>query len=223
MKNLLNWNFKSGNVQSVTNSTDFLSSESVILCAGTPRYDDMENPQAELIPVGLIQNATVSQNKQIQQLFEIGSREPVFIPGRTVVQVAVSRILFDGESLMRALYSNANPDFADSVFKGEGDDRAPGLPYTTAGNSSKFFINLAAEFFNRPMGLAFILEDMDNDEAGTSRYGGFYLENCRIQSHQFSVASQQTILLENIGLRTSKLIPIHVSDQISPDKVQTEV
>ena len=46
-------------------------------------------------------------------------------------------------------------------------------------------------------------------------YGGFYLENCYIQSHQLSIAGQQTILVENCGLRCSRVIPINRSDELT--------
>lgn len=47
---------------------------------------------------------------------------------------------------------------------------------------------------------------MKNMEGQT--YGGCYLEECFIQAHQFSIASQQTVLLENCSLRAAKLTPL---------------
>ena len=207
------WKFKEGHVQSVPEGGDFLSSESCVICAGAPQIpDNIQN----VVPIGLVQNATVTQNKQIQQLYEIGSRQPIFIPGRTVVQAALSRILFDGPSLMRAVYkvyngSNIITDTSVPVDSAVNPENAPGSPYKTDDNEqAKFYINLASEFFNRPLGLAFFLNDMQDQE-----YGGFYLENCYIQSHQLSIAGQQTILVENCGLRCSRVIPINRSDELT--------
>ena len=109
------WSFNEGHVQAVPESGDFLSSESVVICAGPSTVPSDVN---DIVPIGLVQNATVTQNKQIQQLYEIGSRQPIFIPGRTVVQAALSRILFDGPSLMRALYKIVQP--SGSAQEGEG-------------------------------------------------------------------------------------------------------
>jgi len=143
------------------------------------------------------------------------------------VQAAMSRILFDGPSLMRALYkiyhlSDSqittqpwfNPDAGDAV----NDANAPGRPFeeNSGATQAKFFVNLASEFFNRPLGLAFFLNDMQDQE-----YGGFYLENCYIQSHQLSIAGQQTILVENCGLRCSRVIPINRSTDT--DDIDTDV
>jgi len=47
---------------------------------------------------------------------------------------------------------------------------------------------------------------MKNMEGET--YGGCYLEECFVQAHQFSIASQQTVLLENCSIRAAKLTPL---------------
>tara|TARA_Y100001937_G_scaffold21799_1_gene30807 strand:- start:20893 stop:21585 length:693 start_codon:yes stop_codon:yes gene_type:complete len=201
------WKFKEGHVQSVPEGGDFLSSESCVICAGP---NTIPETIQNVVPIGLVQNATVTQNKQIQQLYEIGSRQPIFIPGRTVVQAALSRILFDGPSLMRAVYkiyngSNIITDQSVPVDSGTNPENAPGNPYVTDDDQqAKFYINLASEFFNKPLGLAFFLNDMEDEN-----YGGFYLENCYIQSHQLSIAGQQTILVENVGIRCSRVVPIN--------------
>lgn len=67
--------------------------------------------------------------------------------------------------------------------------------------------------FNHPMGLAFLFKNMEG-----GNYGGVFLEECFIQAHQFSIASQQTVLLENCSLRAARVIPISV-DSIPGDTV----
>jgi len=203
------WDFANENVQNITDMGDFLSSESVVIFSGPPKY----GTNTDLVPIGLVQNVQVSQNKQMQQLFEIGSRQPFFIPGRTIVQVGISRVLFDGPSLMRALYTSANAE-GTAVFNGAtvptDADQAekPTMPFTGGDGSTpttdgKFFINLASKFFNSPTGLGFMLHDMANDS-----YGGFYCENCYFQTHSFSLAGQQTVLLENVGIRCGRIVPL---------------
>ena len=202
--NFLDWDFANSNVQNITDMGDFLSSESVVVFSGPPTYANSDN----LIPIGLVQNVQVSQNKQMQQLFEIGSRQPFFVPGRTIVQVGISRVLFDGPSLMRALYTKGD----ESAVTFNGADvptdatqaELPSSPFTNApATDGEFFINLASKFFNSPTGLGFMLHDMDNEP-----YGGFYLENCYFQTHSFSLAGQQTVLLENVGIRAGRIVPL---------------
>jgi len=196
------WNFLDGNVQDISDGSDFLSAESTVICAGPAILRD--DKIQDVRPVGLVQNAQITQNKQIQQLFEIGSREPFFIPGRTLIQLGMSRVLFDGASLMRALYEVSIDESTDNYS--QDDNVSPTEPYGPT-RSGAFYMNLASEFFNRPLGLAFILHDGQN-----KKYGGFYLEKCYIQTHGMSMAGQQTVLLENVGIRASTLIPLDYNE-----------
>jgi len=230
VKNLQEWinKFTSDHAQPLdTTSGDFLSSEAVVLLSGPPKLDTAVTP-TNLIPIGLVQNVQVTQAKQIQQLFEIGSKLPFFIPGRTTVQVGMARVLFDGPSLMNALYvynkggdplyipsisgdvatatSNPGEPFENSSSVGgelEIGTLSNGLAYND--KAAEFFINLASEFFNKPLGLGCVLYDMQQQA-----YGGFYLEECYIQSHRFSASAQQTVLMEDVGIRCTALRPLDI-------------
>ena len=228
VKTLQTWieKFTSDHTQPLdTTAGDFLSSESVVLLSGPPKLDTAITP-TNLIPIGLVQNVQVTQAKQIQQLFEIGSKLPFFVPGRTTVQVGMARVLFDGPSLMEALYvSQEGGNLYIPAITGDVGTATsnPGEPYNTAGedpvlvgttaggfdtsNNAEFFINLASEFFNKPLGLGCVLYDMQQQA-----YGGFYLEECYIQSHRFSASAQQTVLMEDVGIRCTALRPISIDE-----------
>ena len=219
-KQLDQWDFLKGKVQDLGSNGDFLSSESVVICSGPPQEPGKD--YANVIPIGLTQNIQVNQSKQIQQLFEIGSREPYFVPGRTLVQAGLSRILFDGSSLLKAVYLRSDgsdigvpqekagtPDFEGTYVANDKDEPGEGFGATSVDapgipdSGSDFYINLASGFFNQPLGLAFIMKDKDGEN-----YGGFYLENCYVQTHSISLAGQQTVLIENVGMRCSRVVPI---------------
>jgi len=234
VKTLNQWveKFSSDHAQPLdTTAGDFLSSEAVVLLSGPAKYDAALTA-ANLIPIGLVQNVQVTQAKQIQQLFEIGSKLPFFIPGRTTVQVGMARVLFDGPSLMNALYvwsndgSNLYVPSISEIDTPTSDPTAPfdGTPVTVGDSSAilvgstsngfdqqattgEFFINLASEFFNKPSGLGVVLYDMQQQA-----YGGFYLEECYIQSHRFSASAQQTVLMEDVGIRCTALRPLSISE-----------
>jgi hypothetical protein len=229
VKTLQTWidKFTSDHAQPLdTTAGDFLSSEAVVLLSGPPKLDSAITP-TNLIPIGLVQNVQVTQAKQIQQLFEIGSKLPFFIPGRTTVQVGMARVLFDGPSLMQALYvyNNGGSELYIPAISGDVGTATsnPGQPFNTAGedpvvigtkeggfettNNAEFFINLASEFFNKPLGLGCVLYDMQQQA-----YGGFYLEECYIQSHRFSASAQQTVLMEDVGIRCTALRPISIDE-----------
>ena len=68
-------------------------------------------------------------------------------------------------------------------------------------------LEIASEFFNKSLGLGCVLYDMQQQA-----YGGFYLEECYIQSHRFSASAQQTVLMEDVGIRCSALKPISIDE-----------
>lgn len=219
-KNLSEWHAgmldKAVQSNFTVNGADFLSSETVALCSGPAKLGN--SSITSLIPIGLVQGAQVSQQKQIQQIFEIGARTSNFLPGRTITSASISRILFDGPSLMYALYVKDNGNLTQDMPNNQNTGDWPTNPINqgaagiSLGNSAdnnananpgQFFINLASSFFNKPLGLGFIFYDGEKNP-----YGGFYLEDVYIQAHNISIASQQTVLMENASLRCSALKPL---------------
>ena len=228
-KNLKDWRdeFLETHVQpdETTTGSNFLSGESVALVSGPADLENGVIISSDLVPVGMVQNAQVSQGKQIQQLFEIGSRKPFFVPGRTQVQASISRILFDGPSLFYVLYRSTTEGASSvpspSEFGSTATDEIinPTNPYPEDGsiqdrletdgdiqsyaNPGRFWSNLRSEIFNKPMGLGFVMFDMEGDP-----YGGLYLEQAYIRNHNMSVSAQQTILLENVSIIASQVRPL---------------
>ena len=198
---ITNWadNFGPNHVQPLDGlfgkGTGYLSSESIVVCAAAASYGLITDTLIDALhPIGLVENAAVQQSKQLQQLFEIGSRRPFFVPGRVQISATLARVMFNGPSLLKVIYSNIDTSASGANFTVNDDDQ-PG--------EGNFYINLASEFFNHPLGLAFLARDMDK-----GGYGGFFLEECFVQGHQFSVAAQQTVLLENCSLRAAAIHPI---------------
>ncbi|MBC8410394.1 MAG: hypothetical protein H8E12_16980 [Rhodobacteraceae bacterium] len=204
---LENWtdNFGPNHVQPLDGlygkGTGYISSESVIVCSATASYAESTQDMIEsLTPIGLVENAAVQQSKQLQQLFEIGSRRPFFVPGRVQISATLARVMFNGPSLMKTVYQNVTPPLEEQIRTNTVTvDDLPGPV------GEDFYINLASEYFNHPLGLAFLIRDMDK-----GGYGGFFLEECFIQGHQFSLAAQQTVLLENVSLRAAAIQPISI-------------
>jgi hypothetical protein len=201
-KTLVNpeWDFKKSHVQEdLSVGEHLINSESIVLCAGPNTVASANNANLldQLYPIGLLESAAVIQNKQIQQLFEIGSKKSFVIPGRTRIQVGLSRVIFNGDSLMGALYRGVTA--ATGATSDDAGD-APGTS-TTATTSNdveiqgNFWMNLTSDFFNKPLGLAMLFADSDSDYITM-----VYFENCMIQSHQMTVGANQTVVMENANL-----------------------
>ena len=227
LKKLEQWSntFKEQRVQSHNlEAGDFLSSETAVIVSGPRNITGDEIP--DLVPIGLAQNFNVNQGKQIFTFNEIGSSKPFMIPGRTRTSANVSRILFDGPSLMYVMSLSAKSgqpvemrDVPQNVGGTDGTliEDVPGLQWSGAseegvvtlsesGNQSmpgQFFINLRSSFFNRPLGLGVVLYDNESEP-----YGGFYLEECYINGHNMSLASQSVVIMENVSLFATNLVPL---------------
>ena len=221
--NLGDWRFKTGHAQENLDIladgklVDFISAESIVLCAGPATYGAGVS-LTDLIPIGLCDSVGLQQNTNIIQLFEVGSRLPYLIPGRTVSQLQLNRVVFNGDSLMGALTRKNQEDW--KILDGRD---APGEDFvttTTAGGTSTsvsatngaFLLNLASSFFKKPFGLAILVQDSDTDSNTASGGGqwvsGTYAENCYIQSHQMNVQGQQFIVMESALVRLTNLVPM---------------
>jgi len=224
--------WKDKNVQDLNSTYDFVSSESTLLVSGPAEYtapvEDGQTVRSDigpdtLIPVGLVQNASIAQNKQIQQLNEVGSRQLFTIPGRAYAQANIARILFDGPSLLFALSTYYNTEGSDELCIPNVQKNSPGDPtkeYPATSNDvdgvtvidqadstiGGFWGNLGSSVFNKPLGLGFVFLDTESEF-----YGGVYLEKCYIASYNIGISAQQTILLENVSLRATRVRPIKLN------------
>jgi len=230
--------FKTKHVQAdvFIGGQNFVSAESIALCARVWDSTSTEAPElrfegdefggptslgkiGDFVAIGLVQNVNIQQNKNIQQLFEIGSKLPYFIPGRTVVQANIGRILLNGDSLMKMLYpaedavTASDNKITDTEKRQEDYDGGLGTKpgggmASIAGKprTNQFFINLASGFFNLPLDLMMLIMDSEKDPVG-----GVILGQCYIQSHQMAVQAQQTVVAENITLRCAQLHPLSAS------------
>lgn len=177
--------------------TDYVNGENVVLAAGPPTTT-REGWADSVFPIGLVQNASIAQSRQLQQLFELGSRESYMIPGKTFVNLTLSRVLINGPNLLKAMYAST---YEGSVA-GDGDiGSAPA--YLSAEGTGDFWIDMASEVFARPIGLMLYMLDTEKDA-----YAASYIEKCYIQSHQMSLTAQQTLILENVQIRGTRVRPI---------------
>lgn len=218
---LTDWTFKTTHVQpndvldAEGGLKSFVSAESVVLAAGPAAY-----PAAGLgvlTSIGLCDSVSVQQNKNLIQLFELGSKLPYIFPGHTFIQLSLNRVVFNGDSLLGVLSNSLEP-FDESVSDSTDLPGFPAEADTTTGTdqvTGNFYLNLASSFFNKSFGLGIFIQDSDIAlNSGINGEGqwvsGFYAENCMVQSHQMAVQGQQYIVMENAVIRCTNLRPIDV-------------
>lgn len=212
-KSLSEWDFKTKHVQPDVGfpRQDYVSSESVVLCAAAPPWvrevadENLTLSTVHFIPIGLITGVGLQQNKQVQNMNEVGSRELYTVPGRTFNQMQFSRVLFNGKSLLKATtYYNQEEEPSGSNYKPKTQ---PGAGYeggAGSGNGSPMlFINLASDFFSRPTSLGLVFRDSEDES-----FGAILLDNCYFRNHSMQIAGQQTVISENATVSANNVIPI---------------
>lgn len=217
------WNPMNHYVQNGLVDGRFMAGGLTLLAAGPPRLQQLGSRAATVglsasssgesdivYPIGITQNVNLQQNKQFMRVWELGSERSYWIGGRTTGNLALSRVFYDGQSLLRILYAY----YQDLV----GDVQVPWVfPNIGAANMSNphdvivppgyenLFLNLASDLFNQPIG---ILVYMRNSNLDTM--GAVYLEACVIPNHSFATDAQGTIVQESVGMQYERVVPVNV-------------
>ena len=121
MASLSNWSPYGEYVQGGMVDGKFMNAAYTMIAAGPPRLANMGtvtgvgallSPAADpnttdqlAYPIGVVQNFSLSHNMQVSRFFELGSVRSYFIPGRTMGQANLGRIMYHGPSLLRVLYA----------------------------------------------------------------------------------------------------------------------
>jgi len=185
-------------------SNKFASAKSILVCAGPERANGVK--VEDLQPIGLLQDFNLQQNTGVTEIFEIGSRGRYFIQGRPARQVTLSRLLFYGPSLMRALYEKSSV---------EVDESAPEHTRPSLAGDSLLFLNLASKFFEKPTGLLLRVESIEQGVSGASnaltgseQIGSVYLEEAYIRAHSLALNANQVVVGENVTLTFDNMVPL---------------
>ena len=217
-----NWDFDR-EIQDHLDSGNFASSKSTLICAAPafiPGGDTDENGQitgspdlsSSVHPIGLTQDFSLSQQRGINEVPEIGSNTLYYVMGTTSRQFTLSRVMFHGPSLLRALYSmNGTVTFSD-ISDGKGYEELP-----ASSELSLLYVNLASRFFEKPTGLLIRMStpgETNKITAGAvsnpsfGNIGGIYLEECYVRMHSMNTNANNSIIAENVSMTAKRVMPI---------------
>lgn len=203
-----NWDFAGKRLEQQIGGTDFVSSESTLLLT-TPRatYDDEAIRMA--VAVGLVQDISFNQQRQATQIYEVGSRRKyTFSSGRTSGQMSLSRVLFDGQSLMKAVTREEQIDLVGSDFVQTGDPSTAG---DIAGYGD-FYVNLGASLFSKPVGLIMVFRDL-----GNQNIGALFFREAYMISHRMGISSRQPFLSESVSVLYEGILPLQHRQGAGPN------
>lgn len=232
---LNNWDFHNHHVQVDLLGGEFVSAESTLIAAGPPRLTDIGNgdpnltlDEGELVfPIGVLENVGISQSKQLQRLFEIGSSRSYFVPGRVVGSVTLGRVLYHGPSLLKVLYAYYKQSIGNVRFNNEAREfiNMGGLEVPNPNQTllemtqlqselhqvqeepgyDNFWMNLSSDIFNQPFGLCIYFRNQVD-----MTVGAIYLEECYIQGHQTSVSSGSVLIMEGVSAQFDRARPVRM-------------
>lgn len=203
----------------------FMSAAFTLLAAGPPRLSAIGGvaTAAGLVgtgaagedqiayPIGLVQQWSLGQNMNLARFFELGSSRSYFIPGRTVGQLSLARVMYHGPSLLRVLYAYYSDIIPDTVVNPLYSSVAPDFvdnqhDVMIPPGYENVYLNLASDLFSQPIGLMLIMKDSNE-----STLAAYYFESCYIPSHQIGTDAMGVVIQESVSVQYERVVPINVA------------
>jgi len=178
---------------------DFVEAGTVLIAAAPARVDPTQVFRA--VPIGMIESAVVAHNKPLNRIFEIGSKMSYLIPGRGMGNMQISRVFFDGDSILKALYWGEVNNYVESADSYDVDfaSSSPGDSKTTKFAvrpwSKRLAVDLMNTFFDRAFGLVFYFCDSQKDTLGI-----MYFEGCMVSSHSIGITAAANVITEGVAI-----------------------
>ena len=218
--NTSNWNWSENFVQLDENmgtSGLFIAAESTMIGFGPAKA----TAGFDVTPIGLTPNVSISQQIPQQRLPELGSVRVHIINGVPIGGGAISRLIYNGPSLMRVAYaglydadgnptqlalqgmvtgSGAAQDFTINAWKSimSRPDRV-----MQANNETDLWLSCWDMRLRAPFGMCIYMQDISKNAVG-----GMYAEGMKINTHNFSQSAGQLIMVEGISYAFDRLIPV---------------
>lgn len=183
--------------------------DDVLVVAGPPRFDSIDTGQANgitsLLPIGQIQQASISSQLPVQPTKALGSTRKFFLMDTATNNITLARLVMNGRNLVRAMYHVAVEAGIDV-----GDPAIIGTPASYSGRANQqWWCNLDSPIYRLPVGIGFIMKDR-----GGSAIGGMYAEVVHLNSWNLSFASGQSAVVENCTMVCDRILPFQLSNSV---------
>lgn len=219
------WSPYSSYVQAGQVDGQYANGGFTLLAAGPPRLANLGGAAALagaisfnraaanqiVYPLGLIQNFSMSHNRNFARIFEIGSERSYFIGGRTVGQLGLGRVYYHGASFLRVLYAYYQdllpPTLVPALFPNMGA-AAMANPHDVVipPGYENIYMNLASDLFMQPIGILMYIRDI-----AEKTLGAMYFEACYIPQHSMSTDSQGVLIQEQVSVQFERTVPVQVA------------
>jgi len=177
------------------------------------------------IPLGVCSDVTVQQARQINKIYEIGSKLSYTVSARTTISLSLSRVLYHGPNLLRMLYAY----YPEALLQGQGnrladmakkgDTAMPEIKLESNFQSSlpkindlpghdNIFLNAASDLFSQPIGLVMYIKDNVHSDVAS-----IFIEDCNLVTHQFGISQNTVVVAEGVQLTADRIRPMKVNVQ----------
>lgn len=224
MSTFADWDYFNKHVQSGLTEGQFLNSGGCMIAAGPPYLASIgatgDTVNTDTVwPIGLISQWGVSQNLAVIPIPEAGSYQRYIMTGPSDGGFQMSRSLYHGPSLLRAMYAYfsapSEEDGATPILPlipddaAQGITRNPKLRITDPPGYENFWINLASEVFTQPVGIMLYFQDSNRES-----WGALYLEQFMTNAHSVSSGPGQIVIAEQTSGIFSRARPIKLVNSI---------
>lgn len=177
--------------------------DTTVMFAGPARFTGLGGNTADLLPIGLVDGIQFQNSPQLQRLFEIGSNRSFFTRGKSMPSISFSKMIADQQNILAALARNA--------YHPETNSDGPKSPGADSPNPD-IMMNLDSEYFAVPFGLMLLFKTRGGNGGTGKILTATYLEYCMFGGHQFSIAAQAPVIMENVAIEFDRVVPVSLTN-----------
>jgi len=178
--------------------------DSTAIFAGPARFTGIGGA-SDLVPIGMVDGLTLSQDGQVARLFEIGSNRSFFTYGKTIGSVGFSRMLADTSSMIKVFTQISRAKFAESGV----DVYSSGFSAPGASDSANVFLNFDSEATKVPFGILILFKTRGGDQTTRGNVlAAVYLEYCMFNNLSLSVNSGAPVIQEGVSVSYDRAVPV---------------
>lgn len=186
-------NFRNKHVDTELQSTEFLSSYRTVIYS-RPASDETKQQvgsigsaeASQFKAIGVVTAWSFAESRNIDRIFELGSDIPYLVPGYTMGQISLQRVMLNGSDVVNALYQGEQANSANTKQKNN----------TSMGSIKDITF---------PIDILFVAFSTNGN--GSAKYSKVF-KNCQISSRSESVTAGQVIIAENVQIEYETIVGI---------------
>lgn len=186
--------FRNKHVDTDLTSQEFLSSYRTVIYSRTAKDNkaqiagNLESSVAnEFKAIGVVTAWNWSESRNVDRIFELGSDIPYLIPGYTMGQISIQRVMLNGSDVVNALYNGEQSNSADSADTNEHKNMG------------------SIKDITFPIDILFVAFPTNGD--GAAKYSKVF-KNCQISSRSESVTAGQVVIAEGVQIEYETIVGI---------------